>query len=189
MRRAPVPDVSRAWSSSWLSWLRSGCGRRSAGSSSASVAQDAEQPSHLGQRRAGGVADRRQLSGSGIGKPGRGQPGCLGLHGDHRDVVGDDVVQLAGDARPLAARGVLDQRAGDRPAGPRRCTSASACARPRDARPAAAGAQRRQHDGQDGGLRRERDAGPPARAPRTASPAPRPQAAVDRPDAPVRPSR
>ena len=33
----------------------------------------------------------------------RGQPGGLGLHGDHGDVVGHDVVQLARDAGPLAA--------------------------------------------------------------------------------------
>ena len=46
--------------------------------------------------------------------PGVVEPGRLGLDGDHRDVVGHDVVQLAGDAGAFAAGGVLEQGAGDR---------------------------------------------------------------------------
>jgi hypothetical protein len=83
------------------------------------LAQHAEQPPHLGQRGPGGVADVGQPLRTGGGHPRGGQAGCLRLHDDHRDVVGDDVVQLAGDASPFTARGVLEQRAGDDlPGGP-----------------------------------------------------------------------
>ena len=41
--------------------------------------------------------------------PGRRQPGRLRLHDDHRDVVGDDVVQVPRDAGPLAARDVVGE--------------------------------------------------------------------------------
>ena len=42
-----------------------------------------------------GVTDRAQPLGRGRRQPGGGDPGRLGLHRDHRDVVGDHVVQFA----------------------------------------------------------------------------------------------
>jgi hypothetical protein len=77
------------------------------------LAQHAEQPPHLRQPGPGRVPDLRQPLRPGGGHPRRGQPGRFRLDGDHRDVVRDHVVQLAGDARPLAAGRVLRQRAGD----------------------------------------------------------------------------
>ena len=113
MSRVPVPEASLASSSSSLSCCRPGWGCRSAHLGLGVLAQHAEQPPHLGQRRAGGVADRGQPLRAGRGHARRGQPGGLGLHGDHRDVVRHDVVQLAGDPRALPARRVLEQRARD----------------------------------------------------------------------------
>ena len=37
------------------------------------------------------------------------QPGRFRLHGDDRDVMGDNVMQFAGDPSAFTARGVLDQ--------------------------------------------------------------------------------
>ena len=90
-----------------------------------SVAQDAEQPPHLGQRGAGGVADRGQPLGSGRRHVRGGQPRGLGLYGDDRDVVRDNVMQFPRDPGPLAAGGVLEQRAGIGLLRPRWCGGAS----------------------------------------------------------------
>jgi hypothetical protein len=60
----------------------------------------------------GGVADGEQLPGAVRGHARRGEPGGLGLHGDHRDVVRHDVVELAGDAGPLTASLVLEEGRG-----------------------------------------------------------------------------
>jgi hypothetical protein len=73
------------------------------------LAQHAEQAAHLGQPGPGGVADRGQALGARRGQPGGGQPGGLGLHRDHRDVVGHHVVQLAGDPGPLPPGQVIGQ--------------------------------------------------------------------------------
>jgi hypothetical protein len=73
------------------------------------LAQQPQQPAHLVQSRPGGVADGGQPLGPLGGHARRGQAGDLGLDGDHGDVVGDDVVQLTGDPRPLPAGGVLQQ--------------------------------------------------------------------------------
>ncbi len=43
------------------------------------------------------------------GETGGGEPGGLGLDGDHRDVVRDDVVQLPRDARPFTPGGVFEE--------------------------------------------------------------------------------
>ena len=63
--------------------------------------QHAEQPAHLGQRLAAGLLDRDERLPLalllGLEQP----PHRPGLHGHHRDVVRDDVVQLARDPRPL----------------------------------------------------------------------------------------
>jgi hypothetical protein len=74
--------------------------------------QDTEESAHLGQRRPRGVADGEQLAGAVGGHARRGEPGGLGLHCDHRDVVRHDVVELAGDAGPLTASLVLEERSG-----------------------------------------------------------------------------
>jgi ABC-2 type transport system ATP-binding protein len=78
-------------------------------------AQDAEQASHLGQRVAGGVADRGEALAPLGRHVRRRQARRLGLHGDHRDVVGDDVVQLAGDPRAFLRGRLLAQGVGHRP--------------------------------------------------------------------------
>lgn len=61
-------------------------------------------------RAVSSIADRRFALAGGI--PGRGHPGGFGLQGDHGDVVGNDVVKLAGDPRPFPASGMLEQLAG-----------------------------------------------------------------------------
>ena len=77
------------------------------------VTQHAQQSAHLQKRLAGRVADRREPLSSGRRKSGNGEPSCLGLDRDHRDVVGDYVVQLPGDAGPFAPCGVVDERVDD----------------------------------------------------------------------------
>ena len=73
------------------------------------LAEHAEQAAHLGQPRPGGVADRGEPLCARGGQPRRGQPAGLRLHRDHRDVVRDHVVQLAGDPGPLPARQVIGE--------------------------------------------------------------------------------
>ena len=73
------------------------------------LAQHAEQAAHLGQPGPGGVADRGEPLSTGRRQRGRGQPGRLRLHRDHRDVVGDHVMQFARDPGPLAAGQVIGQ--------------------------------------------------------------------------------
>ena len=73
------------------------------------LAQDSEQPAHLGERGAGGVADRAERSRADGRHPGRSEARRFGLHRDHRDVVRHDVMQLACDPGPLAASGMLEQ--------------------------------------------------------------------------------
>ena len=121
MSLTTLPEAARASSISSPSCGSPGCGCRSAagpgrpgvgqvGLGQAGVlAQHAEQAAHLGQPGPGGVADGGEPLGARVGQPGRGQPGGLGLHRDHRDVVGDHVVQLAGDPGPLAAGQVIGQ--------------------------------------------------------------------------------
>ena len=179
MRRVPDPEASRASSSSSLSWRRPGWGCRSSARGPGVLAQHAEQPPHLGQRGPRGVADRGQPLRPGGGHPGGGQPGRLRLHGDHGDVVGDNVVQLAGDAGAFPAGHVLDQRAGDDLPGSAVLRSLAA-GPPRGPGPAPPpGPARPASTAGDPGPQ-----GRPAPAPGTAAPAPRP-AAVTR----CRPSR
>ena len=90
-------------------------------------AQHAQHPAQLGERRRG-----RCRPPSAIACPAPLGPRRehllrgLGLHGDHAHVVGDDVVQVAGDAHPLVGRGPLhglvavrDEPARPAPAGAR----------------------------------------------------------------------
>ena len=73
------------------------------------LAEHAEQAAHLGQPGPGGVADRGEPLCARGGQPRRGRPAGLCLHRDHRDVVRDHVVQLAGDPGPLPACQVIGQ--------------------------------------------------------------------------------
>ena len=74
------------------------------------LAQDAEQPAHLRQRVARCLADRLEVRAGLLRQALDRQAGALGLHGDRRDVVSDDVVQVSGDACALAHRGLVLQR-------------------------------------------------------------------------------
>ena len=71
--------------------------------------QGAEQGAHLGDRLARGRLDGLQCGrgpvGVGVDEP----AGPGGLHAHDRDVVGDDVVQLAGDPQPLVDDGLVAQ--------------------------------------------------------------------------------
>ena len=171
------------------------------------LAQHAEQAAHLGQPGPGGVTDRGEPLGPRVGQPGRGQPGGLRLDRDHRDVVGDHIVQLAGDPGPLAAGQVIGQHPLGELAGGAVAPVLLARAardrrhhRDRDRR----GQQHREHGRLDPGrgqvdeARRSpappgrRSPPAPARARRTAPPARRPAAAIrpgpaGRPPAPARP--
>jgi hypothetical protein len=71
------------------------------------AAQHAEQPSHLGHRRAAGVLDRLQHGARLRPLVTDRAPFAARLHHHHRDVVGDDVVELASDPRPLFGDGEL----------------------------------------------------------------------------------
>ena len=74
------------------------------------LAEHAEQAPHLAERVARGLADRLEVRAAllrqALGRQTRG----LGLDRDRRDVVRDDVVQVAGDARALAHRRLVLQR-------------------------------------------------------------------------------
>jgi hypothetical protein len=117
--------------------------------------QHAEQPPHLGQRGPRGVANGQQPLRPGRGHARGGQPGRLGLHGDHRDVVRDHVVQLASDPGPLAARQVLGQAARDGLAG-RALLGGLSPGPLGDPGQGRGRAQRGQQDGQHRGLRADR---------------------------------
>ncbi len=73
------------------------------------AAQDAEHPAQVGECGAGGLAERgelrdracSELSGRRVGELAQTVRGCLGLHGDHRHVVRDDVVHFSRDPGPL----------------------------------------------------------------------------------------
>ena len=68
------------------------------------LTEDAEQAAHLGQgvscRLADGLEVRAALLRKALGREAR----ALGLHGDRRDVVRDDVVQVARNASALLHR-------------------------------------------------------------------------------------
>ncbi len=72
------------------------------------VAEQAEQPAHLGERLAAGGRDRLERADRDVGVLGGGVAGAVGLDHDHRQPVGDHVVHLARDARALVAGGELD---------------------------------------------------------------------------------
>ena len=65
------------------------------------LAQDAEQAPHLAERVLGGLSDRGQRFPGERGVAIERGLGAVGLDRDHAQPVGDDVVQLASDPRPL----------------------------------------------------------------------------------------
>ena len=65
------------------------------------LAQDAEQPPHVAERLARRGADRVQRGAGERRVVVERGLGGVGLDGDHAQAVGDDVVQLARDPRPL----------------------------------------------------------------------------------------
>ncbi len=65
------------------------------------LAQQADRGAQLRKRRAGRLADMRQGLFGLVGPVVHDMGGDPGLDVDQRDVVGDDIVQLAGDAHPL----------------------------------------------------------------------------------------
>ena len=72
--------------------------------------QQGDEPVGLRQRLDPGVADRHEAVGGDIGMPGLGEASGPGLDHDDREMVGDDVVQVAGDPRSLALDGEADER-------------------------------------------------------------------------------
>ncbi len=70
------------------------------------AAEHTKEPAHLGQRLAGDGACLGHVVLDGLRQPGDPERRGLGADGDHRHVVGDDVVELPRDPRPL-----LQQRA------------------------------------------------------------------------------
>jgi hypothetical protein len=70
-------------------------------------AQRTDHPPHRGECLCAGVLDRLQRSGRRIGIAVCHQPCGLCLHDDASDVVGDDVVQLAGDREAFVMAGLI----------------------------------------------------------------------------------
>ena len=70
--------------------------------------QDADDGAQLGEGAGRRVLDGDQGLDGALGVGGRDGPACLGLDGDARDMVGDGVVQLAGELFTLARLGLVD---------------------------------------------------------------------------------
>ena len=81
--------------------------RRAVGLAGDVLAQHAEQSPRLRERVAGRHGDRLEPAAGVRREPWRRQSRGLALHRDHGEVVGDDVVQLAGDPGALLHRGLL----------------------------------------------------------------------------------
>ena len=75
--------------------------RCSVGLAAVVVAQDSQQPARLGERLPRGGGNRLEAAAGVRGKLRRGQPCSLALDRDHRQMMRDDVMQLAGDAGAL----------------------------------------------------------------------------------------
>ena len=114
----------RTCSTSTSTCARPGCGASS--SRVAVAAQHAEQPAHLGQRLRGRPARSSRAPRASLGwsavehvapRP--------GLDDHHADVVGDDVVQLARDPRPLLGHRLLRAQLAARARAARRAPPAS----------------------------------------------------------------
>ena len=82
--------------------------------------QHAEQPAQLAERLPAGAGDRAERLAGSLGGARGGVPAAVGEADDHRQVVRDDVVHLAGDAGTLGCRRELGLRVafGLGPAGP-----------------------------------------------------------------------
>ena len=102
--------------------------RRALGVAVDVLAQDAEQPACLGERVARGRGDRLEAAAR-VGRELRRREPCrLALDGDHRQVVRDDVVQLARDRGPLLHRRLLADALLPSPPASRRARSPPPCA-------------------------------------------------------------
>ena len=109
-RGSPSTDSSTA-SSSCPAWATrsASCARPGWGASSSAwsgAAQEAEQPVQLDDGLPAGRLDRAQGLDRLVGLALHHPPGRPRLHAHHADVVGHDVVQLAGDAHPLVEHGL-----------------------------------------------------------------------------------
>ena len=74
------------------------------------LAEDSEKPPHLRERVARRLADRREVRLALLGETLRREARALRLNRDRGDVVRDHVVQVTGDARPLAHRRLILER-------------------------------------------------------------------------------
>ena len=104
--RAPTSDSAGCGAKPWLvPWLsppgRGARGRRPSSGRLGAAAQHAEQPAHVGERRAAGLGDGAERPGRRGGVGVGGVPAAVGLRDHHGERVGDDVVHLAGDAGAL----------------------------------------------------------------------------------------
>ena len=67
------------------------------------LAQHTQHPAQLGQRLPAGVTDQPERFGGLLGPRGRERGAAVGQANDHRDVMADDVVHLAGHPGSLVA--------------------------------------------------------------------------------------
>ena len=74
------------------------------------VAEEIDEPCHVVQGLATGDADRGQPLAGALIEGGRGQSSSARLNDDDREMMGDDVVQLPGDARALTTYRELRER-------------------------------------------------------------------------------
>lgn len=103
--------------------------RREVGGPAAVLLQHAEQPAQVAERLPAGVGDRAERLAGSLGGARGSVPAIVGEADDHRQVVRDDVVHLAGYPGTFGCRGKL--RLGFRSASARRAHSSShsLCAR------------------------------------------------------------
>ena len=105
--------ASRAVSTRSLSCSSPGCGARSASPPTSSRSTPSRRRVSVSASRAVAAIASKRAAGV-VRELGRREPRRLALHRDHREMVRDDVVQLAGDAGALLHRGLLADALGHR---------------------------------------------------------------------------